>query len=373
MIYLIFIIVIIILSFIYIPCIINNKKLYIEKFDQNNIKNIAINKLNSFNYNYNKPFLDFYFNKLIYNNLNNIDLSYNFKIFVSIASYRDPQCSFTLHNIIDMALKPENLVIVIYQQNDINDLECLNEIDTKGAIIKFIKTSNIEAKGPCWARFIIQQLWQGEEYFLQIDSHTRFIKNWDMLCINELEYCNNLNNNNNKVCLTNYVSLYNLKTGQCEIDPLRGPMYVVEIDNDDGFFRYNSLFKKNLKNPTLSKGWSGCFSFSKSNIIYDAPYDPYTPFLFFGEEMDIFARLYTHGWFIYVPSIPICFTVFDRSYRKTFWEHPDQQPVSQLSKLRLYYRFGLIDNIVDELKIDIENYSLGKERTFNDFLKYSLE
>ena len=39
-----------------------------------------------------------------------------------------------------MAKYPENLVIGIFQQNDINDNECiLNNLDLRGATIKIIK------------------------------------------------------------------------------------------------------------------------------------------------------------------------------------------------------------------------------------------
>ena len=92
------------------------------------------------------------------------------------------------------------------------------------------------------------------------------------------------------------------------------------------------------KKPMKSKGWSGCFSFSSSQIIHDAPYDPNTPFLFFGEEMDIHARLWTRGWNMYVPHVPICFTLFDRSYRKTFWEHKDCKRIGQISRDTVYKR-----------------------------------
>ena len=36
-----------------------------------------------------------------------------------------------------------------------------------------------EATGPCKARYLAQQLWDGEEFCLQIDSHTRFVPGWD--------------------------------------------------------------------------------------------------------------------------------------------------------------------------------------------------
>jgi hypothetical protein len=46
-----------------------------------------------------------------------------------------------------------------------------------------------EATGPCWARYMTQQLYQGEEYYLSIDSHTRFIKHWDEMLVSLLHCC----------------------------------------------------------------------------------------------------------------------------------------------------------------------------------------
>ena len=41
-----------------------------------------------------------------------------------------------------------------------------------------------KAKGPTYARYWCSTLWEGEEFFLQIDSHTHFIKGWDTELIN---------------------------------------------------------------------------------------------------------------------------------------------------------------------------------------------
>ena len=43
-----------------------------------------------------------------------------------------------------------------------------------------------DAEGVCWARYQAQQLWDGEEYVLMIDSHMRFVPGWDDLMIKEL-------------------------------------------------------------------------------------------------------------------------------------------------------------------------------------------
>lgn len=310
-------------------------------------------------------YLEKYFQAINYHSLNSVHIKNNHKIFVSLATYRDPQCALTLSSLINNAAKPEQLVIVICQQNDDKDEDCLNsKMDLKGATIKVLRLHFTEAKGPCWARFLIQQEWQGEEYYLQIDSHMRFVKNWDQKCKYELTLCPE------KSCLSNYVSNYNIVNGSLDENPLRGPMYKGK-EIFSGIFSYESDYIQNLISPTESKGYSACFSFSKSNILHDAPYDPYTPFLFFGEEMDMHVRLFTHGWGLYVPSQPICFTTFNRLYRKTFWEdhlaYCDQ--VALLSRTRLNYRFGRVANCHELLTNGLEDYSLGSIHTFTEFIQ----
>jgi [Skp1-protein]-hydroxyproline N-acetylglucosaminyltransferase len=372
-------IIILVISFILIYIYYSDNILIQEFFNNeysssnNELINIAKSKIESIDTLDNDKIIK-YFSDIPYNIYNKSMIKSNNKILVSIASYRDSQCSVTLSDVISKAKYPENLVVIVCQQNDINDSNCIQDnnflINTK-ATIKQIIIPHTEARGPCWARFLIQQEWSGEEYYLQVDSHTKFVDGWDEKCIECLKQCSE---DGLKVCLTNYVSTFNINTGEIEGNPLRGPMYIESLDQTDGFFRYNSKYEEKKHNqPQESKGWSGCFSFSSSQILIDAPYDPYTPFLFFGEETDIFARLYTRGWKMYVPHIPICFTVFDRSYRKTFWEHPDQAEIVELSKIRLYLRFGLIDeeNInLDIIKKDINKFNLGNKKTFNDFLNY---
>ena len=250
------------------------------------------------------------------------------KIFISIASYRDPQLIPTVKSLFDNATNPKLLRVVVCEQNKNTD-----DFYLEDDRVEIISLDYTQAKGPTHARYLIQQEWKGEQYYLQIDSHTRFVKDWDTKLRNELSMLPKLS------CLSNYVSTYDIKTGKVINSPLRGPMKVVEWDSDR-ICRYNSSYMKEgiVKEPMRSKGWSGCFSFSSSQIILDAPYDYNTPFLFFGEEMDIYERLKSRGWEMFVPYEPICFTLFDRSYRKTFWEHPDSKWRGKISKQRVVDR-----------------------------------
>ena len=99
------------------------------------------------------------------------------KIFVSIASYRDSELPKTVADLISNAEHPELLRIVVYEQNGPDDTSILNVYPKEQVLV--LKDHFSKAKGPNWARAKIQKEYKDEEYYLQIDSHMRCIKNWD--------------------------------------------------------------------------------------------------------------------------------------------------------------------------------------------------
>lgn len=305
------------------------------------------------------------------------------KIFVSIASYRDDQCSDTVTNLINGSDNPENLVICICQQNGLVDEDCLTRIPPpearKGAKVIIERFHHLKARGPVWARYKIQQHWQGEEYYLQLDSHTRLIKSWDTILKNQLS----LLPNPDKSVLTQYPNEYkNIRNKNKRNDPieeqwdrgkLRGGMYIQKIEKE-GFTRIQSDYTtEGQRVPFKSYGWAAGFSFSKGRFIADVPIDPYL-FLFFGEQMDIAIRAFTSGYDLYSPSVEIAYHIYSRDHRKTFWELTHQKPLEVLSRFRLYYKLGMIKevNIPKEYRAILNNvndYGLGSIRTLEEYEK----
>jgi hypothetical protein len=102
------------------------------------------------------------------------------KIFIQIASYRDPQLVPTVKDCIAQAKYPENLVFCIAWQHAENE-----NIDEVKSIpnIKILDIPHLQSRGACWARNQIQQNFDDEEYTLQLDSHHRFVKDWDEFVI----------------------------------------------------------------------------------------------------------------------------------------------------------------------------------------------
>ena len=100
-------------------------------------------------------------------------------IFVQIASYRDPQLEPTIKDMLENAKKPKNIRFGIARQfSDEDGFDKLEEY-RKDKRFKILDIPYQESKGVCWARNLTQQLYDGETYTLQIDSHMRFEKNWD--------------------------------------------------------------------------------------------------------------------------------------------------------------------------------------------------
>jgi hypothetical protein len=117
-------------------------------------------------------------------------------IFISIASYRDPLCPMTLISIYEMAKHPERVFIGLCQQNHESfDKNCifpqnhpLSSIVSNN--IRKQQLSYMDAKGPTYARYICAQLYHNEDYFMQIDSHSLMVNEWDAICIRMMKQLN---------------------------------------------------------------------------------------------------------------------------------------------------------------------------------------
>ncbi len=306
-------------------------------------------------------------------------------ILVSIASYRDNQCPSTIQNLAKNADRPDLLRFVVCQQNSILEDDCLkwckgsSSPACKPGIVNIERLSNLDARGPTWARWRIQQEWTGEEYFLQIDAHTRMIPHWDTILKKQLAECPS-----QKPVLTQYPLEFDIVDKKNRGDPQRenwqleknrSGLFVDQFGKEDGFTRIQSNYTTDKPSrPFRSDCWAAGFSFSKGKFVLEAGYDPYTPFIFFGEEMDIALRAYTHGWDFFSPRTSVVFHNYKREHRSTFWEKPEQRPLEILSRFRLYVRLGYVDasDIPEKYKFilqDIDKWPLGNDRTIEEWEK----
>jgi len=272
-------------------------------------------------------------------------------IFVSLPSYRDPEAAHTLRSLFARASCPSRVYVGLCQQNAPGDADALgsyatlagrwNDPFTLADNVRVLRLSAEEARGPCLARELIEEkLYRGERYVLHIDAHTMFAQDWDRILIDELEATGDP-----KAVLTSYPPTYALDERHTPSTAAPAPPtfpYLSHVD-DEGMPRFlrRRCTGRPLR-PFPVTHWCACFSFARAEMLREVPYLADVPFLFFGEEDAMGARLWTNGWNLYAPSRMPLHTTFDRSYRSTFWEvrHADRQRLRRRSVRRVQAMLG---------------------------------
>src|SRR5574343_620491 len=114
-------------------------------------------------------------------------------IFVSIASYRDPDLGNTVRSLLERASDPGRIFIgICLQRAPDDDRDCGVPAETTAAFpgqIRILEVHAAESRGACWARAKVQTLYAGEDYYFQIDSHMRFVDAWDECLLQMLARC----------------------------------------------------------------------------------------------------------------------------------------------------------------------------------------
>jgi glycosyltransferase involved in cell wall biosynthesis len=291
----------------------------------------------------------------------------NEKIFIQIASYRDPQLLPTLRNCVAMSKYPENLVFSIAWQHSVED-EWDNLYEYKDdSRFKIIDIDYRDSKGACWARNALQQQYDGEKYTLQIDSHHRFIKNWDEELItmyNQLKL-----KGIKKPLLTGYVSSFDPDN-----EPEGRNMTPWKM-NFDRFIPEGAVFflpasidnHKELTEPIPARFYSAHFAFTSGNFVLEVPHDP--EYYFHGEEISIAVRSYTSGYDLFHPHKVIIWHEYTRKGRTKQWDDDSEwSKKNSQSHLRNRKLFEMDGEIKD---IDFGRYGFGDVRTLEDYERYA--
>ena len=303
-------------------------------------------------------------------------------IFVSIASYRDSVCSTTAESLFSMADNPKDVFVGICQQNNSNeDQECVNSnssiISNNIKNIRTIRIPHYEAKGPTWARYLCSTLWDGEQYYFQIDSHTKFIKGWDTKCINMINLIKN-SGLSQKPVISHYPKEYSAyeSNEDNENEKYNVPRMCKSFFNkrDMLSFMGAQIMNSNkipYNTPYLASGMIFCESY----FLNELPYDPNLDYLFVGEEILHSIRFYTNGWDIYTPYENIIFHEYERKDKPKIWtDNPYYSDLPAFNKVKFY--IGMMEekeknNIDKHIINNIDKYGLGKVRSLQDYYNFA--
>lgn len=283
-------------------------------------------------------------------------------IFISIASFRDPDCSNTIRNLIEKAARPEQLSFgVCNQVIQSLDQDCL----LPATIAPSIMIDEVDAslsRGACWARSRIQQLWRNEDYYLQIDSHMRFVQDWDEILISMLKDCPT-----QKAVLSTYPLSFTPPDTYGKPELVR---LVPKWFDENGILTCYSRKTSVEHAPALPQEIffiSAGLLFARSALISEVPYDPHLYHV--GEEISLAVRLWTHGWTLYTPNRVIAFHDYGkREDRSKHWKNDDHwRELDARSKERVRNLLGgKVTSSLDE-PTDFGPYGLGKARSLAEY------
>jgi len=289
------------------------------------------------------------------------------KIFIQIASYRDPELKKTIINCIENADKPENLVFGIARQFHPDDkFDDLTEYMTDERF-RILNIPYNESKGACWARNQIQQLYNKEQYTMQLDSHMRFAPHWDTEMIGMIKQLQK--KGYKKPLLTGYVSSFDPDNdpGARVQEPWR-MVFDRFIPEGAVFFLPETIPNwQTLTEPVPARFYSAHYAFTLGKFTKEVQHNP--EYYFHGEEISIAARAYTWGYDLFHPHKVLIWHEYTRKGRTKQWDDDkqwvDKNNVSHLTNRKLFGMDGLPQEGHDG------KYGFGKVRSLKDYEKYS--
>ncbi|KAL7527934.1 hypothetical protein ACHAWF_002367 [Thalassiosira exigua] len=267
-------------------------------------------------------------------------------LYLSVASFRDELCPATLEGAFSKAKHPEKLFVGLVQQNcrencrsgvlDGNKVEdakadpdcylifCSSEVGKKycdEGHVRLLQMKESEALGPYMARYFASKLWMGEQWYMQIDSHMTFSRDWDAASIDMLTKAPS-----GKPVISHYPPSHKYDlAGKADVAAPRlcGPVFATSdlegqiIKIAGGGYNYDGA-KSEV--PRFAPFVAAGYLIAHSDVLRDVPFDPFLPYMFVGEEILLSARLWTAGYDMFSPTHSLVGHHYVRNQKPKFWE-----------------------------------------------------
>lgn len=291
------------------------------------------------------------------------------KIFVQIASYRDPQLVPTIEDMIAKASHPENLTFGICWQYD--ETEDVNKYDNDPRF-RVSKHHYSESEGLGWARHITNTLYNGEKYTLQIDSHHRFVEGWDDICLEDYKQAKKVSE---KPIITTYCTPFDPTSDESTWNPVPCLMSQYEFSGDKLLMSMPWFIQdyKERKQVIRARTISGHFYFTSGKFVEEVPYDPDIYFGGYTEETTLSVRAFTNGYDFFSPYRMVMWHEYTRNYRPKHWDdHGKESQTKKTSGERDIFARNKTRQLfgTEEYGIDLGKYSLGTKRSLHEYEVY---
>jgi hypothetical protein len=287
------------------------------------------------------------------------------KIYVSIASYRDKELIDTVYSILRKAKNPERVFLSIFSQDELHPkLENIfNLFGVKD--FSYEKVHFSEAKGVGYARSKTQEkLSLDFKYYMQIDSHTRFIQDWDELLISE--YKESQSFWKTPIIFSSYPMPYTYnKNGNEVISSIEGAN-ITTIKKVKSFEMYKPDYheKKIANSGELHAHFCAGFVFGLSEYILKVPYDKNIYFI--GEEHTMSIRFFCQGISIIAPRRSYAYHhYYGEKTRDKHWEIDPGWGEYERATVERVKKFFLFEELEGYGIVDKDRYLLWENTFFS--------
>lgn len=290
------------------------------------------------------------------------------KIFVQIASYRDPQLIITIEDLLNKADRPEIFNFGICWQYD--DKENINIYDNNSKF-RVKKYHFSESQGLGWARSVTNSLYDGEELVLQLDSHHRFLKGWDSLMLEDFNQARRMSF---KPILTTYLTPFQPEEMEFNEIPCLMSQYEFSdqkllMNRPSYILDYKSRFQV-IRSRTISAH----FFLTFGKFTQEVPYDPDIYFGGYVEETSLSVRAFTHGYDFYSPYRQYIWHEYTRKGRPKHWEdHTQSSSTGKIAGDRDTFARNKVRQLFgqENHNIEIGKYGIGSIRSLHDYEIYA--
>ena len=291
-------------------------------------------------------------------------------IFVQVPAYRDYELPKTIENVVSSSSGETLISFGVH-----NCVLFPREVTVKIEQPQWVKIHYAESIAPTniglqRARNLANQFYDGEDYYLQIDSHMRLIKNWDKILIEDLSIIEQYGVQ--KPLMTMYPSDYGYDDDGKEVN-MHNTNYFTEIS----FKENKAQFEETLipsqtavmarKNCLFTPSVSGGFIFTTGEFSLVTP-NP--KIAFWGEEPLIAARAFTHGFTLVIPPTSVASHLyasqqpFAKMRRHHAWADFPQEWASIQEESMNEYTKIFTERVVGE-------YAFGPKRTLAEYEEFS--
>lgn len=281
-------------------------------------------------------------------------------IFVQIAAYNDDELPKTVNDCINKSSGNHKIFFGIH--------ECYIENKTIFNIdnIKIKYSKAPENLGVGIARYLANQLYNNEDYYLQVDCHTRFKQNWDELLINNLEKHLQIGN---KCILTAYPPSYWYENEK-EMFDTHSPSLVIKLKtkNQEELFRS----KRIIDQEGVFNDYSFCADSVSAGFIFGtgdiSKVKQHPGIFYFGEEFHRAATFYTYGYNLMAPDVPVVFHLYgNHAKRVPPWANYPEQSAEGVKMSDSIIKRMLSSYSYEDPEVNIW---MGKERSLEMFGRY---